>query len=237
MKVIFVIGLMIISFFLPACTNPDTLSTPLPTTPIPASTSTVIKLPAPVVKSDFSVEESFLKRRSIREYSQSPLKLEDVSQLLWSAQGITSESGGRTAPSAGALYPLEVYLISGNIDSLNPGVYRYQPQDHGLISIRESDIRQGLANAALGQTVVRDAAADIVITAVYERTTQKYGDRGIRYAQMETGHAAQNILLQATALNLGAVTVGAFDDNQVKTILNMPENESPLYIIPVGEKK
>jgi SagB-type dehydrogenase family enzyme len=206
----------------------DIISTPIPTAPN-------IKLPEPRLTSTVSLEESLQKRRSIREYSLSPLTLSEISQLLWAGQGITSDNGGRTAPSAGGLYPLEVYLVAGNVENIAPGIYHYNPQGHEIIFIKGTDIREGLANAALGQTPVRNGAIDIIISAVYERTNQKYGERGIRYAQLEAGHAAQNICLETTALNLGAVTIGAFDDNQVKGLLGMAENEVPLYIIPVGK--
>jgi SagB-type dehydrogenase family enzyme len=195
-----------------------------------------VDLPAPATTSSFSLEKSLLTRRSVRDYSATPLTLNEVSQLLWSAQGITSDSGGRTAPSAGGLYPLEVYLITGQAVSLGQGIYRYKPEGHTLVLLKEADVREDLSEAALGQTAVKQASVNIVISAIYERTTQKYGDRGIRYAHMEVGHAAQNICLQAAALNLGAVTIGAFDDDKARVLLNMPANENPLYIIPVGHK-
>jgi len=193
-------------------------------------------LPEPRLKSEVSLEEALLKRRSIREYANLPLTLEDVSQLLWAAQGITAEWGGRTAPSAGALYPLEVYLAVGNVENLAAGVYKYKPERHELVKVRDDDVRGELAEAALGQNFVMEAAIDIVIAAVYERTTKKYGDRGVRYTHMEAGHAAQNIYLQATALDLGMVTIGAFYDDRVKDILGMLKNETPLYVIPVGKQ-
>ncbi len=178
-----------------------------------------------------------LGRRSVREYVSLPLSLEDISQLLWAAQGITSDWGGRTAPSAGALYPLEVYLVVGDVDGLESGVYKYQPQEHALIRVGDSDVRSELASAALEQSFIAQGAVDIVIAAVYERTTRKYGDRGVRYVHMEAGHAAQNIYLEAVALDLGTVTVGAFSDERVKDVLGMPESEVPLYIMPVGRKR
>ncbi len=205
-------------------------------TPAPAFSPT-LKLPEPRLESKVSLEETLFKRRSIREYANLPLALGDISQLLWAAQGITAEWGGRTAPSAGGLYPVELYLVAGSVENLAPGVYKYKPQGHELVEIRDGDVREELAKAALDQTWVKEGAIDIVIAAVYERTTKKYGDRGVRYVDMEAGHAAQNIYLQATALNLGMVTVGAFYDEQVKSVLGMLENEVPLYVIPVGKKK
>jgi SagB-type dehydrogenase family enzyme len=193
-----------------------------------------LKLPPPVLTGQVSLEESLRQRRSVREYSTIPLFLAEVSQLLWAAQGMTSDTGGRTAPSAGALYPLEVYLVSGNVENLTAGFYHYLPLGHELIQTQTADLRAVLAQAALGQSSVRDGAADIVISAVYARTTARYGERGIRYADLEAGHCAQNICLQAAAMGLGSVTIGAFDDNQVKQVLGLAENESPLYIIPIG---
>jgi SagB-type dehydrogenase family enzyme len=201
-----------------------------PTTPEPVITD----LPQARLQSDVSLEETLVQRRSVREYTDEALTLEDVSQLLWAAQGITSEWGGRTAPSAGALYPLEVYVVTGNVQNLAPGIYRYAPNEHELLKVRDGDVRAELAKAALDQIAVQDGAIDILISAVYERTTQKYGDRGVRYVHLEAGHAAQNICLQATALDLGMVTIGAFDDDRVKDLVGIPGDEAPLYILPVG---
>ena len=218
---------------LAGCSRPGT--TPTPTSP--AESTKVIELPKPHYDSDVSLEESLLKRRSIRDYSSEPLTLPEVSQLLWAAQGITSPEGFRTAPSAGALYPLEVYVVAGKVENLSPGIYRYKPDKHELIQVRDGDRRSDLTDAALKQSAVMDGAMAIVITAVYERTTAKYGDRGIRYVHIEVGHAAQNLCLQATALGLGAVTIGAFQDEQVAKVLDLPDKEQPLYIIPVGRKQ
>jgi SagB-type dehydrogenase family enzyme len=231
---ILIVGLSFLSGCItsePQVTGQETPTASASTLPSPA-----INLPEPRLSGNTSLEETLARRRSIREYSQTPLKQEEVSQLLWAAQGITSASGGRTVPSAGALYPLEVYLIAGNVENLSPGIYKYQPQGHKLIWLRGQDVRGELCAAALGQAPVKNGAIDMVIAAVYERTTQRYGERGIRFTHIEAGHAAQNIVLQATALSLGAVPIGAFDDNRVEDILTLPENESPLYIIPVGNK-
>ena len=219
-----------------SCPAPTLIPTPTPSPTLTPAPVTTIQLPEPRLKSEVSLEEALLKRRSVREYANLPLTLEDVSQLLWAAQGITVKWGGRTAPSAGALYPLEVYLVVGNVENLAAGVYKYKPERHELVKVRDDDVRGELAKAALGQSWVKEGAIDIVIAAVYERTTKKYGDRGVRYIHMEAGHAAQNIYLQAVALDLGMVTIGAFYDDRVKDILGMPRNETPLYVIPVGRK-
>ncbi len=194
-----------------------------------SSASQVIQLPQPVKKGGFSVEAAILKRRSRREFSGQALKCEQVSQLLWAAQGITDPDGSmRAVPSAGALYPLEIYAVCPE------STYHYLPKEHSLERISDKDLRSDLSNAAMGQTSILDAPMDIVITAVFERTTAKYGERGIRYAHMEAGHCAQNIQLQAVALGLGSVPVGAFSDDGVSKVLGLPAECKPLYIIPVG---
>ncbi len=197
--------------------------------------STEVELPAPPAESAVSVEEALRKRRSERDYADKPLSLSDVSRLLWAAQGVTSSDGKRTAPSAGALYPLEVYLVVGEVDGLGGGVYRYDPRRHTLAMTVSGDRRGKLAKAALGQSFVAEAAVDVVIAGVYERATGKYGRRGVRYVHMEAGHASQNIYLQAVSLGFGTVAVGAFDDGDVKKILELPKDEEPLYIMPVGK--
>ncbi len=194
------------------------------------------KLPEPKYRSAVSLEETLKNRRSVRNYSKTPISLDYVAQLLWSAQGMTTNWGGRTSPSAGALYPLEVYAITGNVENLSPGAYRYDPKVHEIIMIAEGDLRAKLASAALGQNSIREGAISLVFTAVYQRTTRRYGDRGIQYVHIETGHAGQNVCLQAEALGMGAVPIGAFNDDEVRRLLNLPRDERPLYIIPVGNK-
>ena len=183
-----------------------------------------------------SVEQALLERRSVRSYTGEPLTLAEISQLLWAAQGITNDRGGRTAPSAGALYPLEIYLLAGDVTDLPAGIYHFIPNEHSLKLVVEGDRRQALYEAALSQGSVKDAAAVIVITAIYERTTGKYGERGIQYVHMEVGTVAQNIYLQAVSLDLGTVFIGAFHDGQVRNVLLLAEDEVPLGIMPVGRK-
>ncbi|WP_455280129.1 SagB/ThcOx family dehydrogenase [[Eubacterium] cellulosolvens] len=194
----------------------------------------LISLPQPSYESNFSIEEALLKRRSTREYSVGLLTLDEISQILWAAQGITHEERLRTAPSAGGLYPLELYVVVGDVEGLETGIYHYVPMENNLLKTVEGDKRSDIADAALNQDWIEKAAINIIITAVYERTTEKYGERGIRYVHMEVGHTAQNICLQATALNLGVVTVGAFNDDKVVQLLYLKQDEKPLYIIPIG---
>lgn len=190
-----------------------------------------IKLPKPKLKSSFSVEEAILKRRSVRNYSSRELTTGQISQLLWASQGITDARGFRAAPSAGALYPLEIYLLTIN------GVYRYIPESHELQRRSTKDLKKDLARASWNQRFIEEAPLDIVICAVYERVTSRYGERGIRYTDIEVGHAAENIHLQAISLGLSSCPVGAFDDKAVSKILNLPGKEKPIYIIPVGYKR
>lgn len=190
-----------------------------------------VPLPPPRYSSTTSVEEAISRRRSVREYQDRDLDLEDLSQLLWAAQGITlPKKGFRSAPSAGALYPLEFYVVTGE------GIFHYAPFEHALELMHKGDVRVELAKAAVDQEWVREAPASIVIAGVFERTTQKYGLRGERYVYMEAGHVAQNIYLQAESLNLGTVVVGAFYDEEVQKLLKLPEDHRPLYIMPVGYK-
>jgi SagB-type dehydrogenase family enzyme len=190
-----------------------------------------IQLPEPIKVGKVSLEEAILKRRSQREFMQKDLELSQISQLLWAAQGITGQKWGyrfRTTPSAGALYPMEIYVVS------KQGLFHYLPIGHKLELLSQKDLRSSLAGAALGQTAVEEAAIDIVICGVYERMTEKYGKRGIRYVHIEAGHVAQNIHLQAVALGLGSVPIGAFSDEEVKNLLSLQSDHEPLYIIPVG---
>lgn len=195
---------------------------------------TLISLPKPSPTGNLSVEEALQARKSIRTYSKEPLLLSEISQLLWAGQGITRKDGKRTAPSAGALYPLEMYVVCGQVHGLDSGVYRYIPARHGLEQIISSGRQKELAAVALQQHSITDAAAVLVVAGVYKRTAKKYGGRAERYVHIETGHAAQNILLQATALRLNTVVIGAFDDDGVKRVLRMKPNESPLLLLPLG---
>lgn len=196
-----------------------------------------IPLPEAAFGGEISVEEAIKKRRSIREFSSKSIALEDVAQLLWAAQGITGKRGLRSAPSAGALYPLELYVVAGDVEGLPAGVYRYRPKKHDLALVTSGDHRKPLASAAIGQRWMRRAPAVLVIAGVYKRTMTKYGQRGRRYVHMEVGHAAQNVYLRATARGLGTVMVGAFDDKKVQDVLRLPADHEPLGLMPMGHER
>ena len=180
-----------------------------------------------------SLEEALGQRRSVREFAVGGLTLAEISRLVWAAQGITA-SERRTTPSAGATYPLEMYLAVSDTENLSAGVYHYRPGRHRLELVTGGDIRQPLAIAAGDQKWVSRAAMVVVFAALFERTAIRYGKRGERYVHMEAGHAAQNLLLQAAAMGLGATPVGAFSDAEVSRLLHLPAGEAPLYIIPIG---
>jgi len=201
-----------------------------------AESTKTVTLPNPVVTGEVSLEQLLSQRRSVREYTDAAIELFELGQLLWAAQGITHPQGYRSAPSAGALYPLELYVLADRVQRLDTALYRYDPGGHRLVKT-SGEIRQELlARAALSQSCVRNAAVVVVFAAVYGRTTQKYGKRGIRYVHMEVGHAAQNLFLQAGALDLATVVVGAFDDDEVAKVLNLPVNVHPLMLMPVGRQ-
>lgn len=193
-----------------------------------------IKLPDPEASGMSRIEELIAKRRSIRIYKDKELSGTVISRLLWAAQGISSEGGLRTSPSAGALYPLEIHVVTGGGGELEPGVYRYIPEGHNLVREISGDMREKLSKAALFQTMVRNAPVSFIISVIYARITGKYGNRGLRYAHMEAGHAAQNVCLLGVELGIGTCTIGAFEDEEVKKVLKLPVNEEPLYILPLG---
>lgn len=218
--------------------TPSLSTPPQPTSTMPDPTATggtialaakEIDLPPPRTEGSMSLEEALARRRSVRAYYRNrPLNLQDIGQLFWAAQGVTRNWGGRTAPSAGALYPLEMYAATAN------RVYHYLPAGHRAETTMQEDIRETLWTAGLHQQALALAPVIFVITTIYERTARKYGDRAERYVKLEAGHAAENLLLQAVALDLGAVVIGAFHDEQVAAALRLPDKEEPLYLIPVG---
>ena len=205
----------------------------------------VITLPEPAKVSAVSVEQALWQRRSVREYSEEALTLEEVSQVLWSAYGISKviapeylRGGLRTAPSAGALYPLEIYLGAWNVTGLEPGFYYYQSDGHFLQLVKRGNFSRELTTACYSQEFIFTAPASLIYSAIYERTTRKYGDRGReRYVPMDLGHSAENVYLQAETLNMGTCAIGAFDDLKLRLVVPLPKAEEPLYVMPLGKKK
>lgn len=199
----------------------------------------VIKLPPPLLKGKVSLEEAITKRRSVRKYRLESLALFQLSQILWSAQGVTEGGRLRAAPSAGATYPLEVFAVIGKqaIEELETGIYHYEVDSHSLSLHKPGDFRIDLARAALDEGFIAVAPVDIVICALHTRTSYRYGRRGERYVHMEVGHVGQNMHLQAVALGLATVEVGAFDDENVRKVLDVEEQIKPLYIMPIGKPR
>lgn len=197
-----------------------------------AETQATITLPAPQLEGRMSLEQALSRRRSVREFAKKPLTDRELSQLLWATQGLTDPEGRRTAPSAGGLYPLELYVATAE------GFFHYEPRGHQLKRLSDRDVRPAIRQAALAQEAILEAPAVFVITAVFERTGRKYGPaRTPRYVQIEVGHAAQNLLLEAVALDLGGVPMGAFDDLALHRALALPADHQPLYLIPVGHPR
>jgi SagB-type dehydrogenase family enzyme len=199
---------------------------------------TIVPLPDPDLKG-MTVEEAIKIRRSQRGYMETPIGLKELSQLLFAAQGITGREASvplRAAPSAGALYPIELYVVVNHPGQLQRGLYHYEPELHALRLLRGEDLRARLSQACLGQEFVGQASVALIMTAIYSRTTGRYGQRGQRYVHMEAGHISQNIYLQATSLGLGSVAVGAFHDDQLNELLGADgEKETALYVHPVGQ--
>jgi len=194
-------------------------------------------LPEVMLEADAPLIEALQKRRTLRAFAPRGISLAKVAQLLWAAQGITSPEGFRTAPSAGALYPLELHLVAGDVEGLQAGSYRYNPKHRTLKAETLGDLRPALAQAALNQDWIAQAPVIVVVGAAYSRTTSKYGRRGVRYVHMEVGHATQNLLLQAEAMGLRGATVGAFDGDLLQRLLRLSEEESPLAILPLGYRR
>lgn len=198
-----------------------------------------IALPRPSFAGRTSVEEAIKARRTTRHFKAQALRLEQVSQLLWAAYGVTAERGPyKSVPSAGALYPLDVWVAVGEkgVEGLESGVYHYLPRDHKLTRIKEGEVRADIARVSLYQSWMAEAPIILVVTGEYARCTRKYRDRGIPYTYIEAGHAGQNIFLQAEALGLGAGIVGAFYNDLVRQVLGIGEVYDPLLIMPVGYK-
>ena len=198
---------------------------------------TPIYLPSPSQKGSMSLEEAMARRRSVRRFTSKPISQLQLSQILWAAQGISDTSGKyRTAPSAGATYPLELLVVCGRnaIEGIGDGIYHCHIASHSLTLHHKEDIGLELARAVLDQKFIYEAPVDIVICAIYERTTLGYGSRGERYVHVEVGHTGQNVYLQAEALGLATVAIGAFNDEQVRKVLLLDKQYKPLYVMPLG---
>jgi SagB-type dehydrogenase family enzyme len=193
-----------------------------------------LSLPAPSLAGGLSLEQSLQRRRSRRGFRAEPLMLAEVAQLLWAAQGRTDDAGHRTAPSAGALYPLELTLVAGRIDGLAPALYRYLPDDHALRRTGDGDRRAEVAACTRGQAWVAEAPALLVIAAAPQRTRQRYGARGDRFVALEAGGAAQNLALQAAARGWATVLVGAFDEPRLRDAAGLDLAHEPLVLMPIG---
>jgi SagB-type dehydrogenase family enzyme len=196
-----------------------------------------MNLPTPNTYGNLSVEKAIKQRRTVRSFADKPLTIDQLSQILWAAQGVTNEGGlKRAAPSGGALYPIDVYAAVGKngVQGLAQGVYLYDPPRHSIRKIVVTDQREDAAVAALKQMWMATAPVILVLTAEYSRITIKYGRRGKRYAMIEVGHIGQNIFLQCEALGLAAGIVGAFDDKDVASAINAKNDHEPLIMMPVG---
>lgn len=194
-----------------------------------------MRLPRPRHDGPVSLEATLRRRRSVREYAGKPLTLAEISQILWSAQGVTGEEGERAAPSAGATYPLELCLVAGDVRDLPAGIYRYRPRTHALTRRTTGDFRAALAAAAYGQDWIATSPAILVIAGVLRRTSGRYGERAERYVVMEAGHAAENVSLAAVAREMGTVVVGAFEDDEIAAIVGLAAEERPLCLLPLGK--
>lgn len=216
----------------------------------PVPSAGIIQLPTPRFESGTSIEKALNLRRSVRAFAEEPLSLSDISQILWAAQGITAkmenppakwnpnyewQGGRRTAPSAGALYPMELYVAAGNVAGLAKGIYKYIPKNHSLEKVYDGDNRAEISDAALKQASIKEAPASIIMAGVYERTSIKYGTRTERYVHIEVGAIGENIYLQGIALGIGTVMIGAFQDEALKKVLALPADENPLAIMPLGK--
>ncbi|MFO7589044.1 MAG: SagB/ThcOx family dehydrogenase [Gemmatimonadota bacterium] len=207
----------------------------------------VVRLPPPRTDGEMPVETALSGRRSVRSFRPDALALEELGQVLWAAQGVSRpvpdapagfppewKGGLRTAPSAGALYPLELHAVVGAVEGLEPGLYRYLPVEHALRREATGDLRAHLSAAALGQGFIGEAPVSLVVAGVVARTAAKYGDRAGRYVHMEVGAAAENVYLQCASLGLATVLVGAFRDADVARALRLPAEEDAFAILPIG---
>lgn len=196
----------------------------------------MIALPEPRLRGKVSLEQALASRRSRRAYRGEPLALAEAAQLLWAAQGITGPDGQRTAPSAGARYPLEIYLAAVRVEGLEAGIYHYDPDEHALELQAAGDRRRELTAAASSQDCVRFAPCTLLLTAVVERSASKYGERAGKYIDIEAGHVAQNVYLEAEALGLGVCAVGAFSADAVRAVAELGPDREIVYLLTAGHR-
>lgn len=196
-----------------------------------------IQLPEPKTKGQVSIEEAIANRRSVRGYKDEPLTLAEISQLVWAAQGITdSDLGKRSAPSAGGIYPVEIYVVVQNVEGLEAGVYHYVPAVNVLEEVFLEEVSERLSGTALGQDFIAEAPVNLIVTGNAPIVMEKYGNEGMKYTNIEIGHVSQNIYLQAEGLGLGTVTIGALNEEAIRHVLDLPSEHTPHYIMPVGKK-
>jgi SagB-type dehydrogenase family enzyme len=188
--------------------------------------------------SKMKLSEAIQKRKSIRDFSDKPISKKFLSHLLWASTGIQRIEQGyeyRTAPSAGALYPIETYLVVNNVESIEQGIYHYDIQNHQLEQLKQGDFGSDISNAALGQTMCHDAAVVFIWTAIFNRSKWKYDQRAFRYIYLDAGHIAENLALVSTALELGSCQVGALFDDEVNKLISIDgKEESVVYMTAVG---
>jgi len=199
-----------------------------------SSPSLRIALPSPSMDGGLSLQACLRQRRSVRDYSEQPLTLQQVSQLLWAAMGVTTPAGLRTAPSAGAVFPVRAHVVAANVDGVPAGFYTYDADRHELSLLAKGDKRRRLEKAAADQQCVGQCAMVVVLTGYYRRLLREFGEGGRKLAGMEAGHIGQNFCLQATALGLGAIGVCKFDPTSVKMLLPIPQDEEPIYLLLAG---
>jgi SagB-type dehydrogenase family enzyme len=192
-----------------------------------------IKLPAPRSDGGMPLEAAMAKRRSVREFKPESISIRELSQLLWAAQGVTGPKGQRTAPSAMAKYPLSIYIVPARVDGLAPGLYRYKADGHELETVGP-DKRAAVLETVPKQTALQQAAVVFIVAMNYQKSAQNVTEQTRRYVHMETGLAAQNLLLEAVALKLGSVVVGGINAEAVRKAANLPEAEEVMCALPVG---
>lgn len=218
----------------PLIANDSQVVLPAPPTAREVATESVTLPAPPALEGGPTLDHCLRTRRSSRNFLPEPISLADAGRILWAAQGCTGLGGLRTAPSAGAIYPIRSYLLTAAIEGLTPGFYSYDSDAGTLRLLRKGDRRRSLARAASGQTCVEECAFALLLTGWYKRAAREFGDAAPRLAAMECGHIGQNFCLQATAMGLGAIGLGRLDAEAVRLLLRLPENEEPLYLLLAG---